>query len=111
MTVNAAAAARLAKSVEATLGIPTRKPFASSPCAASEGNVPGQREVGGKGIVELPVRIRRKTDGCQKILQFLHFVGRQRGSRRLQVGKRRIELFQPVPVAAPVKGLVADDIL
>ena len=71
----------------------------------------GQRDVGGKGIVELPVRIRRKTDGGQKVLQLLHFVGRQRGGRRLQVGKRGVEFFQTIPVAAPVKRFVANDVL
>ena len=71
----------------------------------------GQGHVGGERIVELPVGIRRKTDGRQKIFQFLHFIGRQPACRRLQVGESRVELFQPIPVAPPVKRLVADDVL
>src|SRR5207249_4725728 len=58
--------ARQSKPVQARHGIAIGQWFARSQFAAAQGHMAGQRQVGGQRIVELSVRVGRKTDRRQK---------------------------------------------
>src|SRR5688572_27509670 len=77
----------------------------------SERDMSGKRHVGGECVVEVAKRIGRKADARQEIPKLAHLRGAQTNGRPLKIREGAVKELDAGLVAAPMKRLVADDVL
>ena len=102
MTVGATRIALKPKTVQSVLRVAVGKRLPGRQGASTQCEMSPQIKVGGKRVVELTKRVRRKMDRRQELLELPHFIGGQGLRCALEIGKGDIELFQTVPVAPPL---------
>src|SRR5919197_2138708 len=71
----------------------------------------GQWQIGRERIIKISKTVWRKSNRGQKGLELFHFVSGQICRGGLKIGKGLVKLFDSRAISAPMKGLVADDVL
>jgi hypothetical protein len=84
--------------------------FTLVPTHAGE-EVASQCKITWQTVIDVTIRVGRKTNGREEVLKFLHFIRCELFVVALQIFKGLIEFLQSVAVAAPMMRLLLNDVL